>query len=117
MEFYRYEAVQYASMIDDDYGGRSILSKFPNPNLELRVFNLFKETPKGYWIGYGSLNGLHSPKRWVSKTATKRFAYPSKSEALTNFIKRNERRISILSYQVQSCKAALLQANKLVGVV
>ncbi len=109
MEFYRYEAVQYASMIDDDYGG----GRFPNPKLELRVFNLFKETPKGYWIGYGSLNGLHSPKRWVSKTATKRFAYPSKSEAINNFIKRNERRIAILSYQVDSCKSAVHLAKKI----
>ena len=52
MKFYRYEIVVYAVMGDDgDYTD----SHLPNPKLELRTYDLFKETPKGYWIGYGSL--------------------------------------------------------------
>lgn len=115
MKFYRYEAVQYASLgIDGDYES----SKFPNPVLELREYNLFKETPKGYWIGYGNysvgypIGNLKSNAHWVSKTAKKRYAYPTKEEALNNYIKRTERRIKILQYQIDSCKISLNLAKK-----
>ena len=105
-KFYRYEAVQYASMGTD---GEYVSPKIPNPKVELRTYNLLKETAKGYWIGYGSLGHekLKSQGKWVSKTATKRFAYPTKKEALYNFIKRNERRIKILKYQELSCIMAV----------
>ena len=103
MEFYRYEAVQYASMgIDGEYER----SRFPNPKLELNTYNLLKETPKGYWIGHGVFSKL-CWKKWISKTSRKRFAYPTKKEAITNYIKRTKRRIEIMEYGVWSCKIAL----------
>lgn len=94
--FYRYEIVEYAEL---DYYGDFVSPAIPNPKVKLRTFNLFKETDKGFWIGYGNSDGVNSPLKWVSKTATKRFAYPTKEEALENFIKRNERRIQILKRQ------------------
>ena len=103
-KFFRYEAIQYASAGCD---GEYETSKIPNPKLELREYNLWKETPKGYWIGYGKSEKLNSGGKWVSKTARKRFAYPTKKEALINFIKRSEKRVEILSYQVWSCQIAL----------
>jgi len=112
MEFYRYEKVQYASLgIDGDFEN----SKIPNPKIELRIFNLFKETPKGYWVGYGSFEkgSLRSQGHWVSKSSIKRFAYPSKKEALENFIKRNEKRIRILEYNLWSCKIAINLAKNI----
>lgn len=110
--FYRYEAVQYASLgIDGDYES----PKIPNPKVELREYNLWKETLKGYWIGYGDLGEgkLRSNGRWVSKTSKRRFAYPTKKEALENFIKRNERRIKILKYQAWSCELAVMTAKSM----
>jgi hypothetical protein len=109
-KFYRYEAVEYAVI---DVHGEFASPSIPNPKLELRVFNLYKETPKGYWIGYGRLEELHSDKRWVSKTATKRFAYPTQEEALTNFIKRTEKRVKILTRQKLACDLVLFDAKKL----
>lgn len=108
MTFYRYEIVEYASM-SEDYNRPT----FPNPSLVLYEFNLFKETLKGYWIGTGSLgnNKLRSEARWVSKTSKKRYAYPSKEEALTNFIKRNEYRVSILKRQALSCSIGIGKAK------
>lgn len=109
-KFYRYETVEYAVL---DMDGDFTRPNIPNPKLELIVYNLFKETPKGYWIGYGSPNGLLSGKRWVSKISKKRYAYPSEEEALTNFIKRTERRIEILSRQKMSCELSLYDAKQI----
>jgi hypothetical protein len=114
--FYRYEAVQYASSCDHD----GICYESPYIKLELRQLNLFKETPKGYWIGYGSLlnkNNLKSIGHWVSKTSKKRFAYPSKEEALENFIKRTEHRMEILSHQINVCKTSIDLAKQKINKI
>jgi hypothetical protein len=100
MNFYRYETVQYASI---GWNGEYTRSKFPNPKLELRTYDLTGETPKGCWIGY-----IGSKKfKWVSKTSKKRYAYPSKEEALNGYITRTKRRIEILDYQLSSCKIGI----------
>ncbi len=102
--FYRYDAVEYASLgRDGDYEP----SKIPNPKIELSEFSLVKETPKGYWICYGKQGGTTIFKRWVSKTSKKRYAYPTKQEALQSFIKRNQRRIGILKWQLESCRISV----------
>jgi hypothetical protein len=101
MKFYRYEMVQYA---EKDYDGEYISPIFPNPKLELREYDLFKETPKGYWIGYDK---FYKWKKWIPKISRKRFAYPTKEEALNNFIKRTEKRIKILKWQLDSCEIGL----------
>ena len=114
MKFYRYEIIQYASLDTDGEYGNSLRNRFPIPSLICHSYNLFKETPKGYWIGSGYLNDglLRDEGRWVSKTAKKRYAYPTKGEALINFIKRTEKRKNILEYQSLSCKLALELAKK-----
>jgi hypothetical protein len=110
MKFYRYEAVQYAVIGDD---GEYTDSHFPNPKLELRTYDLLRETPKGYWIGYGSLGySRYNWKKWVSKTTKKRFAYPTEKEAIINFVKRTERRIEILDSQLIACRISLNLAKE-----
>ena len=105
MNFYRYETMQYASMgMDGDY----IRPKFPDPKLELRTFDLIGETPKGYWIGY---TGRNSKFKWISKTSKKRYAYPTKEEAINAYIKRTTRRIEIMEYQISSSMIGLSLAN------
>lgn len=104
MEFYRYEIVNYASMSDDDH----IKSDIPNIALNIQVYNLHKETPMGYWIGYGGgEDELKGHSKWVSKTSKKRYAYPSKQEALNAFIIRTKRRSGILNYQLSSCRLGI----------
>ena len=104
MKFYRYEAKQYAVL---DMDGEYVTPTHPNPKLELTEFVLKRETPKGYWIGYEHWD---LGQRWVSKTAKKRYAYPTKEEALTNYIKRTERRVSILKRQLLVSEIALRDA-------
>jgi hypothetical protein len=88
-QFFRYEWQEYA---EHDYDGEYCLPSFPNPRLELRTYILIKETEKGYWIGYKNFS---SWKKWISKTSKRRYAYPTKQEAMKNFITRTKRRIEI----------------------
>jgi hypothetical protein len=106
-EVYRYEAVSYAVTDHTDHVIASL------PKLELRTYNVWKETPKGYWVGYGSPSGgsLRGSARWVSKTAKKRYAYPTTEEALQSFIKRYERRVEILRKQLDDSTASLKLAS------
>ena len=105
MKFYRYEIVEYAVMGED---GEYVDSHLPNPKVEVKEYNLLKETPKGYWVGYGDFGyNKYSWKKWVSKTSKKRFAYPTKEEALVNFTKRTEKRLKILDRQLQVCQISL----------
>lgn len=79
MKFYRYESDSYYSGGDEDgYGGMFF------HRIVLKEFDLEKETPKGYWI-----RGFMT-RKWVSKTHRKRFAFPSKLEAIQSFIIRKE---------------------------
>lgn len=107
MKFYRYEAKEYAVLgMDGEYESSDI----PNPKIELQRYRLIKETPKGYWISQ-CWDKKPYFKRWISKTSRKRYAYPTKAEALQNYIKRTERRIKIMKRQVWACEIALRNAN------
>lgn len=112
MKFYRYIITEYASV---DRDGEFVSSSFPNPKLEINEYNLYKETPKGYWIGYGLFNygKLRSHARWIPKASKKRFAYPTKEEALKNFIARTNKRIRITSWQLDMCKIGVRLAEQL----
>jgi len=107
IKFYRYEIRNYASLgADGDY----VSSSIPNPKVELTEFNLHKETPKGYWIGYGyyyPTDSLRGKSHWISKTSKKRYAYPTKEEALKSFIYRQKYALKILDYQILNRKFAL----------
>lgn len=78
----------------------------------LKQYELVNETPKGYWITY-SWDHRNEFKRWVSKDGKKRFAYPSKEEAMINFTKRKEMQISILSARLRDAKIALAKAKRM----
>jgi hypothetical protein len=99
MDFYRFELFRYAEQ--------------GNAKLELNTYQLIKETQKGYWIGYLNDYGyqIGDWQKWVSKTSKKRFAYPTKELALTNFIKRTQRRILIMKSILQDCEYTLNLAN------
>lgn len=110
---------EYASMDADCEYGDSLLSSFPDPKLTLIEFNLYKETPKGYWIGYGNLSNLYeglslrNQSRWIPKASKKRYAYPTKEEALNYFIIRTQRRLEHAEYEKNLCEAGISLAKNL----
>ncbi|NTU49579.1 MAG: hypothetical protein HGA87_01550 [Desulfobulbaceae bacterium] len=83
MKFYRYDAYVWGD--------------FLSVGMRCEEYRLIRETPKGYWIE----DEWSIDKRWVSKTARKRYAYPTKAEALDSFIARKRRQISILRHQAK----------------
>jgi hypothetical protein len=96
MEFYRYEE--------------------HNNSVRLITLNLHKETLMGYWIGYGSTNvgSLRSESRWVAKSGKKRYAYPTKKEALTSLFKRKKQQVRILKKQLRTAEIALRNAEGMI---
>lgn len=105
MKFYRYYSYQNA-VIDRD--GEYARPSFIDPKIGCYEYLVVKETTKGYWI---SRSGFEYGKRWVSKTSRKKYAYPTKEQAWDNFMRRTERRIKILSYQLDFSKASLSAYN------
>jgi len=95
MKFYRYDIVHY------DHPHRSI-------KLYCTEYNLIKKTPCGYWI-----NGKWgTDKRWVSATARKRFAYPTKKEARINFQARKQKYKRILKARLDETEESLRLIRK-----
>jgi len=116
MKFYRYEDM----LMDWDY-------RFNQPgrvSIYLIEFELINETTKGYWISkypskeYSISNKripmVLSPiseesiieKRWISKESRKKYAYPTKEEALSGFIARKNRQITILDRKLKQARVA-----------
>ena len=106
MKFYRCESKSYMSMNEFDRTGRVAIV--------FDEFNLIKETPQGYWICMGGFGGLQSPKKWISKTSRKRYAYPTKIEALENLVKRYECRKRILSHQLDNANTTIKLAKEII---
>ena len=63
------------------------------------------------WEWFYAPDMLRGYSRWVSKTAKKRYAYPTKEEALINYIKRTEKRIRILKANLGDCEYGLKLAK------
>lgn len=106
MEFYRYE--------DMRTWGETLVYE--------RVFYLVSETPKGYWIHSrpnfkkGDLYFYpHDKPYWVSKTARKRFAYPTREQALQGYLARKQRQIVILEDKLEIAKEAIIIAERKFG--
>ena len=73
--------------------------------LTLFKLNVIRETPCGYWIR--PYNSSYLREKWVVKSGKKRYAYDTIQGARTNFIKRNEKRLSILKNQIETVEKSL----------
>ena len=93
MEFYRYH--EWHQTVG--FGGHTV-------HIDVEEFTLVKETPKGYWIKH-KWDHFNDHKRWVSKTARKRHAYPAKDEAWVNFKARKSKQQKILKNQLSRVEA------------
>jgi hypothetical protein len=66
-------------------------------NVYYQEFAVLRLTPKGYWIFTGMWHGdVPTGEKWVSNESRKRYAHPTKEQALEAFIYRKKRYMSIL---------------------
>jgi hypothetical protein len=75
----------------------------------LRRYVVEKETPAGRWVVEDWAAGVSGPgsaiydnsRRWVSKTARKRYCYPTKEEAWESYRIRKQWRVKHLKRQLE----------------
>jgi hypothetical protein len=67
--------------------------------------DVIKHTPKGVWLN------AYGEKKFVRRDARKRFACPTKEEALESFVARKKRQIGILSAQLRNAEDAIHKAQ------
>lgn len=79
--------------------------------VRLVEYQVHKETPEGYWIDDDRRNWF-GPRRWISKTARRRFAHETKEAAIRSFIARKKRQIKILNFQLETAMTALDLAER-----
>jgi hypothetical protein len=68
------------------------------------------DTPRGYWINSWGMGTRRD--KWVSGHSVKRFAYPTKEEAMVNFKARKARQIKILTSQLSQATDAYAMAKE-----
>lgn len=110
--YYRYEDRMYAGCTLTEWGSEHYYTV--GPELKLLTFRVIKHTPQGAWIEpwFGEMFTLRGEKRWVSNYARKRYALPTKQEALHSFCCRKQRQISIYEARADTAKRALRLAER-----
>lgn len=80
----------------------------------LEEYDQIKETPCGVWLRY-SRWAFYSKQHWMKKGARKKFACPTKEEALESFVARKRRQLDILRYQTERAEEALARAKQMLS--
>ena len=80
--------------------------------IQLREYKVLRHTPKGVWIECFEVNRFDRPERFVRIEARKRYACPTREEALESFIARKKRQASIYSARLRTAKTAIKMAEK-----
>lgn len=98
MVLYRIEYIPDSAEIGEDIWTETY-------KLTLLKLNVVRETPCGYWVN--PYNNHWCKEKWVPKHAKKRYAYDTIQGARTNFIKRNQKRLRLLKYQIEAVEKSL----------
>jgi hypothetical protein len=102
MDFYRYEDKAFED----------------GPMIFLIKLAMLKETQCGFWIQRTADYPFEkSKKRWVSKTSRKRYAYPTKEEALKGYIARKRHQVAIYRNKLDHAETCLqIAGDELMGI-
>lgn len=86
--WYRYVDVCYAAPVNED--GDVYPGVKGDRKVQLRELQVIRATPKGVW-----LYDRYGHERFVLRDATKRYACPTKEEAIVSFVARKKRQLGI----------------------
>lgn len=75
-------------------------------NLHIREYRVLAHTPKGVWLDH------FGQKRFVLTEARKKFACPTREEALESFRKRKQRQAKILRAQLRDVENYIVLADR-----
>jgi len=104
------------------YTSHWVILSYREVAVHFETYHVLKETDCGYWIGLYPRDSKHveedmkNPyiwKKWVSKNGRKRFAYPTKKEALESFIIRKRRQIGHAEKQKLFAERSLYKAEQI----
>lgn len=98
MKLYRYTKHCYDECLLD-------IDDNSNVKLRLSEYDVIRNTPKGYVIK------VNYKEKWVPNDTKRRFAYPTKEEAMNNFVKRTQRSIWIMKHNIEFAKLALKEVE------
>jgi hypothetical protein len=106
--WYRYHDVAYSTGYDE-FTDRSTGSVI---EVELKEYEVLRHTPKGVWINASPFRSSTSLKdladeKFVLLSARKRFAHPTRKEAMTSFLARKKAQIRIYEARISRAKTAL----------
>lgn len=111
--WYRYCETVYSHIIYDDEGcylfGKNSIG---NVKIELEKFKVVKLTPRGLWLSRMYINWKGeeetlTDKKFILLDSRKKFAHPTKEEALESFIQRKASQVKIVKRQLDVAKRAL----------
>jgi hypothetical protein len=120
MNYYRYEYKE--NRVKDENGemenANSAWDNDYGPGLELHILPVVRHTPCGVYVKHAWTDDYitHKPKL-VIHSHKKKYAYPTKEQALTNFVLRTERRIEILKRQIKQAEEAFKVGLKMLNKV
>lgn len=75
-------------------------------NVNLRQFEVVRETPKGVWLRLYEYSDM-SPLRFVLRESRKRYACPTKEQAMESFLARKRKQMRILKQKLQHVEEAI----------
>jgi hypothetical protein len=99
-----YRFSDYSQSLGTDEWGRSYGSRVV---VAMMAYHIKRHTPKGAWID------VHGTERFVRNNAKKRFATDTIAAALTSYMARKRRQISIYKARLDYAERALRQAEDL----
>ena len=103
----RYDARYYAGCGVSEFGLEMPYTS--GPHLQLTEYEVERRTPKGVW-----LKGLLF-RRWVPLVARRRFAHPTKQQALESFCARRAAQQRILHKQLKRAQTEMRAAQRLLA--
>lgn len=93
VKWYRYED----TLSGDDWG--------TYVNVHLRQLEVVRETPKGVWVRL--YDSDMAPQRFVLRESRKRYACPTKEEAMESFLARKRKQMKILKAKLAHVEEAI----------
>lgn len=77
-----------------------------NPRTRVDKYEVVKETPEGYWVRlYGGVY-MSGFKRWMNKTARRRFAHETVADAYRAFVLRKDYHVAHIERELARARDA-----------